>query len=894
MTWWGRLLGKKRLERQMDSELRFHLAEQIRAYIAQGMSEADARRRAHLEFGGMEGIREECREVRGTKWVEDLFKDLRYAGRTFRNSPVFTAVVVFSLALGIGANTALFSVIEARFLRKLPVENPDQLVYFSWWANGWLPQGDVSGTFGSGANTPFLSPMFDAFRKSGDPLSDVIASGTTTYGASAILDGEAERVSVQLVSGNFFSALGTPAVMGRTFNDNDDRPAATPTAMISHSYWHNRFKADPDVLGKVVVVNGVSLGIIGITPRGFRGIMSQAAEAPNLWMPLSMSQQIANRKAEDWWLHVVGRIQAGTNMDQVRGRLEGVHRALALEASGTVPPIMRLNVSPGSRGIPEGGSDAFFIGLIIAGLVLGFLLLIVCLNVANLLLARAASRQHEILVRRAIGANRFRVIRQLLTESVLLALIGGVLGSVLAYWGKDAFGLLPGLGEEVDLRINLGVLAVTALVSLGTSVVFGLVPAVQATAGRGGLAIGRGVRTFQGSDSRIGRLLLAFQVAMSVVLLAGAVLLIRMQGFWQNVDPGFQTNNLVVFQISPRNLGYEENRIRTLLDQITQNLAAIPGVFSTSISDPFFGTGTASSETQVFFGTANIFVEGGTDSRKVRIRSVSRSFFDTFQVPVLTGRSFASGDYLDDARVAVIDETLARALFGGSNAIGRRIGYSPERSDIEVVAVVKDVRVPGFSRLQHPTVYLPQLRGLARTGQVSIAVRTATNPVPTISAIRKAVAGIDRDIPVEDIKTIHQGIQERLMPVRYVIIAWSSFGATALLLTCIGLFGLMSYFVERHTKEIGIRIALGARRREVVRLVMGRCLFPVSVGLILGLAVSWPVHEIIRQFVYGASLYDPLTFGVVVGVLFAVAGVAGYVPARRASRADPTTALRQE
>jgi len=370
-----------------------------------------------------------------------------------------------------------------------------------------------------------------------------------------------------------------------------------------------------------------------------------------------------------------------------------------------------------------------------------------------------------------------------------------------------------------------------------------------------------------------------------------------MQGFWKNVDAGFPTGNLVAFQVSLRDIEDEVSRRRVFLDRITQDLTAIPGILSASISDPFFGSGTASSDTQVFYGTVRIFEDGGSDSRRVRIRSVGRDFFDTLQIPVLMGRSFTRGDYLDGAPVAAIDETLARELFGASNAIGRRIGYSPERSgDIEIVAIVKDVRIPGFTPQETPVpmVYLPQLTGLARLGQVSIVVRPATEPATYLPAIRKTVAAIDRDLPVENIKTIHQGIQERLTPVRYLIVGWGSFGAIALLLTCIGLYGLMSYFVARHTREIGIRIALGARRSQVVRLVMGRCLFPVSVGLISGLAICWPVHQIIRGFVYGASFYDPLTFGVVVSTLLAVAGASGYLPARRASRADPTIALRLE
>lgn len=897
MNWWARLLGKNRLERQLDAELRFHLDQRVQSHVAAGLSENEARRLALLEFGGVDSIKEECREARGTKWVEDGVQDLRYAGRVFRRDRLFTAVVVLSLALGIGANTALFSVIDARFLRELPVEKPDELVFFQWRADRWTPRGDLSGTFGSGGNTPFSAPMFAAFRNVGDPLSDVFASSTTPYGASALIDGQAKSVSMQFVSGNFFSGLGTTALAGRTIQDDDDRLPADGVGMISHQFWQRHFDADIDVLGKSIRLNGTSIVIIGVLPRGFRGVASYSTATSDIWIPLSLAGQIVGRKSEDWWLHVMGRMAPERTPEQVRGKLEGTLRGLTLAAGDTLPSDMRFEVLSGSRGIPEGGSDRLFIGLIIAGFVLSLLLLIVCLNVANLLLARSAVRQYEIEVRRAMGASRVRLIRQLLTESVLLALAGGTLGVIFAVWAKDLFSLVPSFGEELDLRIDTRVLGFTALVSLGTSIVFGLAPALQATRARVSLAVGRGIRSFEGLDSRVGKSLLVFQVATSVVLLVGAILLVRTLGFWRAADPGFNTNNLMVFEISPANLRYDETRSHLLFNRINAEIRTIPGVTSTSMSDPFFGSGGASDDQRVYFGPANIFVTDVPGPRRIQVRSVAPDFFETLNVPILRGRSFRSSDDVNGPLYAAVDETLARALFGNADPIGRRFGFSAERRrEIEIVGIAKDVQVPGAFRGEgpRPMVYLPQFAALARTGHVSVEVRSTVDPSALAGAIRRTVGEIDRDLPIEAIKTMNQAMTEQLAPVRHLTVAWTVFTGVALLLTCIGLYGLMAYFVERHTREIGIRIALGAKHVDVVRLVLRRCLLPVLAGLVVGLALSWPVHQIIRSLIYGKTLYDPVTFSVVISVLLAVASIAGYLPARRAASADPTAALRQE
>jgi predicted permease len=897
MNWWRRLFAKDRLERELDSELRSHLEHRVRDLVASGLSEEVARRQAMLEFGGMDSVKEDCREARGTKWVEDFKQDLRYAVRVFWRDRLFATVVVLSLALGIGANTALFSLIDARFFRKLPAENPDELVFFRWTANKWTPRGDMVGSLGPGPKTPFSQTMFDTFRKSGDPLSDVFASSTTPYGVSAVLDGQAERVSVQFVSGNFFTGLGIRAGVGRTISNNDDQLSSAGVTMISHKFWRQRFNSDPDVIGRSIRFNGMSMAIVGILPRGFRGVASYGDAASDVWIPLAFARQMVGRQTEDWWLHVMGRMAPGRNADQVRGRLEGTYRGLVGEMSGSLPSDMAFEVHSASRGIPEGGSDSLFLGLVAAGFVLSLLLLIVCLNVANLLLARSAARQQEIETRRAIGANRLRLVRQLLTESVLLALAGGTLGAALAFWAKDLFVLLPSLGEELDLRIDMRVLGFTALVSLITSIVFGLLPAIQATRRRTSLAVSRGVRSFTEFDSRVGKSLLIFQVTISVVLLVGATFLVRMLGYWRSADPGLEAENLLVFQISPGNLGYDAVRSQILFDRITRQIGAIPGVAFTSISDPFFGSGGATIDERVIYGRANLFLAGASGSPSVHVRGVGPDFFEAVGIPISRGRSLGSADNLNVPVYAVIDETLARSSFSDSDPIGRRFGFSAEQSGaIEVVGVAKDVRVPAFDPGEgaKPMVYLPQLVALTSVGHVSFEVRTATDPAVLISAIRKTVTEIDPNLPVEDIKRMNHGMEERLTPIRYLTFAWNIFAGVALLLTCIGLYGLMSYFVERRRKEIGIRIALGARPVEVIRLVMGRCLFPVVVGLVLGLALSWPVHQISRSLIYGKSLYDPFTFGIVASVLLVVASMAGYLPARRASQADPTATLRQE
>lgn len=378
-------------------------------------------------------------------------------------------------------------------------------------------------------------------------------------------------------------------------------------------------------------MNGLVFTVVGVAPPTFRGVASRAAVSPNSWIPLSMSARLAHRAPKDWWLYLMGRLKPGSNVEEVRGRLDTAYRGVQ-EATNDSARTMSFEVRSGSRGISEGASDSLFAGLIIAAFVITVLLLIGCLNVANLLLARAAAREYEIEVRRAMGASRLRLIRQLLTESASLALMAGSIGTIFAYWGKTGFTSLPAFGDEFNLQINLPVLGLTAVVCLGASILFGLVPALQGTASRANLATGRNVRSFAGADSRTGRLLLVFQVAMSVVLLVGAIILVRMLGYWDAADAGFPQENLAVFEISPGTLGYNEERRRVIVDEVAGAVSAIPGVLSTSISDSFFGSGSARTNTRVFYGQANMFLEHNAGRRLIHVRSVSRDFFETMQV----------------------------------------------------------------------------------------------------------------------------------------------------------------------------------------------------------------------------------------------------------------------
>jgi predicted permease len=896
------LARPRRVERELDEELQFHIEMQTRKNRRRGIDDLEARRVALLRFGGMARIAEDCRDARGRRRIENLAQDVRYGLRQFRRNPIFATVVVLSLALGIGVNTALFSVFDAKVFRKLPVHDPDALVFFKWTSKRWAPHdftGGMDYSAGSGSEESRRSSNYfgwralDAFRRA-STLSGAIAL-TYPRELAVVIDGEADRPKVQGVSGNYFSMLGVPAAAGRTITLDDDRPAATPVAMMSHGFWKRRFGLDPAVVGKRVTLNGTVLTIIGVTAPDFRGSVTTTGVAPDLSIPLEWFSRVTGRTIarNTWWLQIVGRMRPGARLEQVRGDLEGVFQGIAREAASDSPQdVPRLEVHSASRGFDD-SSRSISDMMTRMSAIFGLLLLIVCVNVANLLVARAASRRYEIGVRLSLGADRLRLIQQLLTESALLALIGGATGIVALVWGQGLLASILGQDSEL-IRIDSHAISFTVAISLVATMLFGLAPALQSSRGNVNLAVRKNDRR-RGPRSALGKGLLVFQVASSVMLLAGAGLLIRTLSNVPRIDVGFDAEHVLLFRVRTRELKYSDARVQALYDRIIERIDAIPGVLGTTTSsDPLVSSQGASQE----FHSVDRPESGEVEL--VRVMTVRANFFDVMGIPVVRGRSltFSDGPLRNaphsPVTAAVVNESLARLYFPDTDPIGRRfrlvprgVGYQTS-GEIEIVGVVKDVSASRVRDTIRTVVFVQN--PLTET----FAIRTSGSPWTVAPAIRQALREIDPSLPVFEVTTQAQLILDGFGDTRAVSIACGAFGAVGLALTTIGLYGLLAYTVALRTSEIGLRMALGAQRLQIVRLIVGQELYVVAMGLGLGVIGSLAFNHTLRAFIFGVSPHDPTVLGAVAALLVGVTSLAAYLPARRASLIDPTIALRYE
>ncbi|HJR58653.1 MAG TPA: ABC transporter permease [Vicinamibacterales bacterium] len=907
--WLARLLATVRANRKdadLEEELRLHL--ELAAEHAQpnGPSPDDARRAARLRLGAVTQAMDALRDQRGLPWLEDLAQDVRYGLRTLRRSPIFAVVVVVSLGLGIGANSALFSLIDATLLRKLPVENPDELVQLRWKAPGdWLPERDRfagSAAFGAyGRRSPtFSNAAFEALRDRAETLSEIFAF-SRILPVNATIDHQADRSTVQLVSPDYFAGLRLRPAIGRILTSDDDQPSSEPAAVISHRFWQRRFDRNPNAMGTSAALDGLRLTIVGVAPEGFRGVASAGAPGPDFWIPLAFGSRFGSRNPEPgfWWLSIMGRLRPGVTIDQVRDNLAGTFRAAVHETESTPPHDQpQLDVWPARRGAREEGPEDELEHAIVLGGIFGILLLVVCLNVANLLLSRAAARRAEIAVRLALGAGRERLVRQLLAESVTLAVAGGILGLALAHWGKELFSASALVPPDMDLRIDAAVMAATLGLSAFAGVVFGLVPALRSTRNAKAGAIEKlDVRT--GSGSRLNRSLIVAQVALSVVLLVAAGLFVRTLGAWSTTDPGFDADNLLIYQVSPGSLGYDDARAAVLRDRLAARVRTIPGVAGITTSGPFW-------EDRWFGG----FLIDGERRRPIpHWLPVRHDFFQTLRVPVLAGRGFMpeENDKAGPPAAMVVDEEFARLFFANSSPIGRRIAFRRGGAEVEIVGVVGKIRLPGtLPEDIRPRIYLPEhtrpsdfdpdwtKRSAAYrlTYDTSFLIRTASDPIPFLPAIRGAIREVEPDLAVLDPTTLAQRTRERLSPTRVASVIWASFGSVTLILTAVGLYGLLAYSVVQRTREIGIRTALGARRADIIRLVTGQTFVLVTLGIVIGIGLSLGASQLTRAFIFGVSVYDPLTLVAVVLIIALVTGLAALLPARRAARVDPTVALR--
>jgi predicted permease len=855
--------------------------------------------------------------------MHTLWQDLRYGFRVMRKSPAFTAIAVLSLALGIGANTALFSLVDAVLLKRLDVKDADRLVLFNWQAGKPFRTTGQRGIFvgglppnrrgGSSFDYDIYKKLSNEVKTQNGPLSDLFAFANL-WEVTALIDGQAEETKGQAVSGNYFAALLMPAQLGRTITDSDDQPSAPPVAMLSYAYWRDRFGSDPSVIGKQIKLNQNSFTIVGVTPPGFNGTL-QVDDRPAVSVPISAEPMLRGEttgmaragKPGVWWVHVMGRLKPGATLEQARDTLNGTFQATALEI---MPAPKRANESaqiepkdypmlvalPGSRGMWEMRKIYSFTLYLLFGVV-ALVLLIACANVANLLLARSASRGAEITVRLAVGAGRGRLLRQLLTESVLLAALGGAVGVLFALWGKDvlaSMGAKPGsfLPPDLDYQLNWRVLGFTVAVSLVTGTLFGLAPAWRATR----LDLTSALKVSNrgssgGARSRLSKALVVAQVAMSLVLLIGAGLFLRTLRNLEQVNLGFNQDNLLLFTLKPEAAGYKDEKLGQFYQQLLSRLDALPGVRSASFANVPLIAHYVNNTSLILPGeTAQSSAEHMTNMQTVR-----DNYFSTMEIPLLRGRGFNEHDDQHSPRVAIVSETLARKYFPNQDPIGQRFGLDEKSAGkIEIVGVARDIKYNSQREGDEPLMYTPWLQDMESVGEMYFALRVSGDPTSLVTAVRQAVQEADQNLPLTKVTTQAVQTSDTLTSERTFAKLVTFFGALALLLAAIGLYGVMAYSVTQRTHEIGIRMALGARAIDVLRLVVRNGAVLALIGIAIGLGGAFALTRLMKTLLFGVTTTDAATFAVVSLLILLVAVLACYLPARRATKVDPLVALRYE
>jgi predicted permease len=850
-----------------------------------------------------------------------MMQDLRYAVRVLLQSKLWTVMVVLSLALGIGANTALFSAVNGLLLRKLRgVQDPDSLVRFRGigrndMSNSSSDYGMAIREGGQPTRTTVSYAVYQQMKKDNKTLTDMLA-GAPTSSVNLVVDGQAEIVSGYLATGNSHSLLGVRTSVGRGLRPDDDQATAPPVAVLSYGFWKRRFASDPKVVGKVVQANNVPVTIVGVTSPDFFGFQRVLDNGADVTLPLVLDNQLNPQtfvppgakaplpprleQPTNWWLQVVGRLKPGMTPKLVEGNLDGVFRQTAREgldaylAAATEQErsternqnrtqVPRLRVQSAAQGYYDNHPDEMR-GMTILSIVVGLILLIVCANVANLLLARATARQKEISVRLSLGATRTRLVRQLLTESVLLGALGATGGVLVAYWGKQ---LLPGQAAQAPL--DWRVLSFACGLALLTGVLFGIAPALRATGNTAGAALKESSRSVVGRRGLLSKSLLVVQVAISLVLLIGAGLFLRTVENLRQVNVGFNPRNLVLFSVNPQLNRYESARIGQLYTQMTERLKATPGIKGVTLSNPALLSGGVNSTSFVIQGRP--FRRGQEGIHRLR---VADNFFETMEMPILLGRGFTPRDDSSGPKVAVINETAVKKFFTGRPLpLGERFGSSLENNaEIEIVGVVRDAKYNSVREDVPATMYVPYQQN--PLGGMSFEVRTAGDPSKAIATIREAVRQVDSNVPLMRVSTQMEAIEQRISQERVFAQAYALFGGLALIVASVGLFGLMSYNVTRRTNEIGIRMALGAERGNVVRMIMSESLILVVIGLVIGLGTALASGKLAASLLFGLQPTDVTTLALAMLVMTAVSAFAGYLPARRASRVDPMVALHYE
>jgi predicted permease len=880
------LLRRDRVSQDIEEELRIHLEMETQTYLDRGMSPEEAQVAAQNSFGNRGRIGDLAHDIRGGGWLDSLWQDLRFGVRQLFKSPGFTAVAVLSLALGIGANTAIFSLTDAVLLKMAPVAQPEQLHFI---AN--------AGARDIGGAPPY--PCFELFRRNNNSFTGIAAF--RRIDPKVRIDGQIEEVRGQSVSGDFFSLLGVPALLGRTLRPEDDSipKVGGPdglVAVISHNYWTNRFGQDPAVIGKTIRIDDRAATIVGVTPPEFYGLY------PGVEINISVPMMVGGPRLaarQDWWFQAVGRLKPGVGLEKARAELDAIFQSYIGETNISAEDrrdyFARIELPPAGKGLDllrERFSKPLQALTAIAALVLSA----ACANVAILLLARATARRKEFAVRLALGAGWGRLIRQLLTESFLLVGLGGLLGLLVARWSSAFLVSFFDSGANrifVNLPLDSRMLLFTAGVAILTGLLFGLAPALQTTRIDPNPALKENAAAHASTRFRLGKLLVVIQVAVSLILLIIAGLFLQTLYNIKNIDAGFLPERVLTMRINPSESVYERERLNNLWKEILARVENIPGIRVASLST----LSPMSGDDRGCLTEVSGFTPRSQREKQIRINQVSPGFFPSLGVAVRQGRGFTTSDNETAPRAALINEAAARFYFHDRNPIGERITpfYYPEAGEtFEIVGVVSDARYSDLRRPDSRLVYLPLMQSLHRVEQLTLAVRAAGDPTQLLNSIRNEIRAAGTDILLTDISTLENQVDQSLRQERLVSSLTVIFGALALLLSCMGLYGVMSFTVTRRTHEIGVRMALGAQKRDVVKIILRETLMLVAIGALIGLGAALATSRMIASLLFGLTPTDPLTIGLAAVLILAASALASYLPARRASRVDPMAALRSE